>query len=146
MKILAVTPIKPGTILAPYSLSIERMVSEIAPCNRIREIDININRARLQSFVRNIYARAGITHILLLDSDVVATEDTLEKLKSAWKPGTTACAKTQGDTGHILASFALLHVDDYLQIDYLSEISCCQCTKVPNPFYVNGAETSEMKR
>lgn len=145
MKILAVTPIKPGTILAPYSLSIERMVSEIAPCNRIREIDININRARLQSFVRNIYARAGITHILLLDSDVIATEDILEKLKAAWKPGTTACAKTQGDTSHVLASFALIHVDDYLNIDYLSKINQCQCLKVPNPFYVDDAETTEIR-
>ena len=146
MHVLAVTPIKPGTILAPFDLGIERFVSEMSPFGETREASINMNRQRLQSMVRRVYAMRQISHILLLDSDVVATKEIFELLKKAWKPGYTACANTKGGaTTHVLASFALIGVNDYLNIDYLTNINQCQCQKVPNPFYVEGAATTEIR-
>lgn len=67
-------------------------------------------------------------------------------LEDAWKPETTSCAITKGTTeGHVVAACALLDKYDYDRIDYLADIRGCHCTKVPNPFYVDGAVTEEMK-
>lgn len=58
--------------------------------------------------------------------------------------GATACAITKGTTeGHVVAACALLDKYAYDRIDYLADIRKCQCTKVPNPFYVDGAVTEE---
>lgn len=42
------------------------------------------------------------------------------------------------------AACALLDKYDYDRIDYLTDIRKCQCTKVPSPFYVDGAVTEEV--
>ena len=47
--------------------------------------------------------------------------------------------------GHVVAACALLDKYEYDRIDYLADIRRCQCTKVPNPFYVDGAVAEEMK-
>ena len=110
-----------------------------------REERININRARLQEIFRRT-AWDTCSHVLLLDSDVVLTEKVYSLLEDAWKPGTTACAITKGTTeGHVVAACALIDKYDYDRIDYLADIRGCQCTKVPNPFYVDGAVAEEMK-
>lgn len=142
-KIIAATPIPPGGILAPYTLGLPRVVSEVAPSfHTTREREININRHRLQGFV--LSHRREYDFVLLLDADVVVGPEILEKLMAAWKPGTTPCINTKGmPTGHVIASCALISMEDYSNIDYLKDAQLCQCTKVPNPFYIEGIEAKE---
>ena len=103
------------------------------------EVNINMNRARLQRlFVAKHFQDFEL--VLLLDSDVEVTRETVEMLVNAWKPGTTPCANTKGHVGtHVVASCALVGRMDYAEIDYLARPYECQCKKVPNPFYVEGA-------
>lgn len=145
IKILAVTPILPGDLLAPYTLGLPRIVSEMSAFNRNREVSINLNRARLQSMVRERYS-SKYSHILLLDSDVVVSKECVDRLTDAWYSGTTACALTKdGKTTHVITSCGLLSMADYLSIDYLKNLSECQCLKAPSPFYVKGAVGYEVK-
>jgi hypothetical protein len=65
---------------------------------------------------------------------------------AAWKPRTTPCVNTKGEckTGHVIASCALISMEDYANIDYLKDAELCQCLKVPHPFYIDyegGTET-----
>lgn len=143
-KIIAATPVPPGGILAPFTLGIPRIVSEVAPSfHATREREININRHRLQGFV--LSHRREFEFVLLLDADVVVGPEILDRLMDAWKPGTTPCVNTKGGkTGHVIASCALISMEDYANIDYLKDAELCQCTKVPNPFYIDyegGTET-----
>ena len=143
---LILTPISKGAVLAPCSVPLPRLVSEMESYGTTREERININRARLQEIFRRT-AWGSCSHVLLLDSDVVLTERVYSLLEEAWKTGTTACAITKGTTeGHVIAACALLDKYDYDRIDYLSDIRKCQCKKVPNPFYVDGAVTEEIER
>ena len=142
--IIAATPVPPGGILAPFTLGIPRVVSELAPSfHATREHEININRHRLQGFVLN--RRRDYEFVLLLDADVIVSRDALGKLVDAWKPGTTPCVNTKGvKTGHVIASCALISMEDYANIDYLEHAELCQCLKVPKPFYIDyegGRET-----
>lgn len=141
--IIAATPVPPGGILAPFTLGIPRVVSELAPSfHATREREININRHRLQGFV--LSHRREYEFVLLLDADVVVGPEILDLLMAAWKPGTTPCINTKGmPTGHVIASCALISMDDYAKIDYLKDAELCQCTKVPNPFYIEGIEAKE---
>ena len=43
------TPILPGTIIPPCDLGVPRVFSEMGPVAMEREVNINVNRARLQS-------------------------------------------------------------------------------------------------
>lgn len=141
---LILTPISKGAVLAPCSVPLPRLVSEMESYGTTREERININRARLQEIFRRT-AWDTCSHVLLLDSDVVLTEKVYSLLEDAWKPGTTACAITKWTTeGHVVAACALLDKYEYDRIDYLADIRRCQCTKVPNPFYVDGAVTEEI--
>lgn len=142
--IIAATPIPPGGILAPYTLGIPRVVSELSPSfHTTREREININRHRLQGFV--LSHRRDYEFVLLLDADVVVGSEILDKLVATWKPGTTPCINTKGGkTGHVIASCALVSMEDYAKIDYLKDAELCQCLKVPNPFYVEGFEGKEI--
>lgn len=142
--VIALTPIAPGAILAPFTLGIPRMVSEMAPCGSgNREIDININRHRLQrKFLSN---RRSFDFVLLIDSDVEVGPEALDALLGAWKPCTTPCINTKGGpTNHIITSCALVSVEDYGKVNYLSEPGVCQCCKLPNPFYIEGIEGKEI--
>ena len=144
-KIIAATPVSPGGILAPFTLGLPRVVSELAPSfHATREREININRHRLQGFV--LSHRREYEFVLLLDADVVVGPEILDRLMAAWKPGTTPCVNTKGEckTGHVIASCALISMEDYANIDYLKDAEICQCLKVPNPFYIEyegGIET-----
>ena len=144
MAVIVLTPIAPGTILAPYALGLPRLVSELAPSVQGRERNINLNRARLQElFMRKCFPK--YEYALLLDSDVVVQRDVVDKLLAAWAPGTTPCAITKGDTeGHVVCACALIHRADYAKVDYLSDTLQCQCMKLPSPFYVEGAIAEEV--
>lgn len=144
MAVIVLTPITPGTILAPYDLGLPRLVSELPPSVQGRERNININRARLQEmFLRKCFPK--YEYVLLLDSDVVVHRDVVDKLLAAWAPGATPCAITKGDTeGHVVCACALIHRADYAKVDYLSDMLQCQCMKLPSPFYVEGAIAEEV--
>lgn len=139
MNVLVLTPITPGVIIAPYTIGLPRMVSELAPSVSCREVNINMNRARLQRmFLTKHFNEFEL--LLLLDSDVEVSRDTVDMLVKAWKPGYTPCARTKNVEGsHVVASCALIGRKDYIDIDYMSNPYECQCKKVPNPFYVDGA-------
>lgn len=145
MAIICITPICPGTILAPYSLNCPRLISEMMPISDARERNINTNRARLQHIFMSKYF-ADYEHVLLLDSDVVITQNAIDMLLNAWKPGFVPCANTKGGpTDHVVASCALIGRKDYSEIDYLTNPNLCQCRKLKNPFYVDGAVGYEFK-
>lgn len=144
-RVIIVTPIAPGSVLAPCDLGAPRLVSELTPSVTSREANINMNRARLQRmFMTRHFPKYEF--VLLLDSDVVVSKETVEKLMKAWKPGTTPCANTKGhEGGHVVASCALIGRQDYAEIDYMTKPYECQCRKVPNPFYVEGAAGAETR-
>ena len=146
MDVIVVTPICPGTILAPYSLGYPRLISEMSPIAAARERSINTNRARLQRmFVSKYFCDYEL--VLLLDSDVIVTKETVDKLIAAWKPGLVPCANTKGcETDHVVASCALIGRKDYSEIDYLKDPDICQCKKLQNSFYVDGAVGYEVRR
>lgn len=145
MDIICLTPVAPGTVLAPYYLGLPRLISELAPVPGLcREANINMNRVRLQhlfSKLKHIY-----THVLLMDSDVIIYSRDLDLLIQNWKPETTPCIRTKrGNTGHIVTSCALVGVTDYVKVKYLENVGQCQCNKLPHPFYIEGTEGKEVK-
>ena len=145
MKILCLTPVAPSTVLAPYSLGLPRLISELAPIRAAgREANINMNRARLQSLFIKANHLHEYSHVLLMDSDVVIDVDALEALKAAWKTETTPCIRTKQGDSHVVTSCALVGVSDYLKINYLDNINQCQCWKLPKPFYVEGFKGEEL--
>ena len=138
------TPIAPGTIVPPTDLGFPRVFSEMGPVAMEREVNINVNRARLQSIYRNkLYAKYKFVY--LIDSDVVVTREDLEQLAAAWKQGTTPCIITkQSASGHVVCSCCFMCGADYLKVDYMGKPRECQCLKLPNPFYVEGLKGSEI--
>lgn len=122
--------------MAPFTLGISRIVSELAPSfHSMRETEININRHRLQGLV--LAHRKEYEFVLLLDADVEVGADAVGKLMDAWKPGTTPCINTKGmPTGHVITSCALVSMQEYAGINYLERAELCQCLKLPNPFYI----------
>lgn len=84
--------------------------------------------------------------VLLMDSDVVATNDQLLKLIENYKDGCTACLRTKPtETDHVIGACCLLNGSDYLKIDYLNDSNVCQCLKLPNPFYIDGEKATETR-
>jgi hypothetical protein len=147
--IIILTPVAPGTIIAPCSLPYPRLISELAPSVALRECNININRARLQRmFMTQHYNKYDF--VLLMDSDVVVPPNAGDELLSKWKPGTTPCINTKGNTiDHVVTSCALVARTDYARVNYLEKLNECQCLKLPNPFYLDGIvgyETIDMAR
>lgn len=115
----------------------------MGPVAMEREINININRARLQSIYRNkLYSKYKFVY--LIDSDVVVTKEALEQLADAWKQGSTPCILTKPTaSGHTVCSCCFMCGADYLKVDYMNNPRQCQCMKLPNPFYVEGLKGSE---
>jgi hypothetical protein len=116
----------------------------MGPVAMEREVNINVNRARLQSIYRNkLYSKYKFVY--LIDSDVVVTKETLAQLADAWKQGTTPCALTkQSASGHTVCSCCYMAGVDYLKVDYMGAPRECQCYKLPNPFYVQGCVGEEI--
>ena len=143
--ILALTPIASGRLLAPYTLGLPRVVSELAPLPGVlREVNININRARLQGFFRRLYWDK-FDYVLLLDSDVIVGEEIVERLLGSWKIGSAPCVRTkEKEGGHVVAACCLLHKLDYDKISYMEKPNICQCRKIPNTFYVDGVRGCEL--
>lgn len=139
------TPIAPGTVVPPQDLGYPRVFSECGAVDLAREINININRDKLQSIYRTRLFKK-YKFVFLIDSDVVVTKDDLDKLRAAWKQGTTPCILTKdSDSGHVVASCCFMSGSDYLRVDYMSQPRQCQCYKVPSPFYVDGLKGLEVR-
>lgn len=95
-----------------------------------REININYNRHETQQLVKEQYSDADL--VLLMDSDVIATDEQLNALLSSFK-GTPLALRTKDfDTKrHICCACCLLKMEDYLKIDYINEyVDDCQCSKI----------------
>jgi hypothetical protein len=141
--IIVLTPIASGELLQPFP-SYPRIVSEMRPVHNSREVNINVNRSRLQHiFIASPYVY-DCKWVILADSDVVITESALQILVDNATERKTACITTKGTTvGHVVTSCCILSVRDYLRVDYLTEPRNCQCKKLPNPFYIQGAYAYE---
>lgn len=145
MDAIILTPIAPGTIVPPTDLGFPRVFSEMGPVAMEREVNINVNRARLQSIYRNkLYAKYKFVY--LIDSDVVVTKADLVRLADAWKQGTTPCILTKKNaSGHVVCACCFMAGVDYLAVDYMSNPRQCQCYKLPSTFYVDGLKGREVK-
>lgn len=95
-----------------------------------REININHNRHELQ---QKIKTRTDVDLVLLMDSDVIVSEEALTALVENFK-GTPLCINTKNPSAkHIYCACCLLSFDDYVKIDYINTyIDSCQCTKIQN--------------
>ena len=111
-----------------------------------REININYNRHETQKVVQEYYSDADL--VLLMDSDVIATDEQLNALLSSFK-GTPLALRTKDfDTKrHICCACCLLKMEDYLKIDYINEyVDDCQCSKIMRLFdvkYLDGYQAHE---
>lgn len=122
-----------------------RVFSELEPIAVQREVNINVNRSRLQEIYRTRYA-VKYQYVFLIDSDVVATRGQLSRLTEAWKPGCTPCLRTKvAETAHVVGACCFMRGSDYLKIDYMAHPHECQCVKLPSPFYVDGDRALEVK-
>ena len=101
-----------------------------------REININYNRHETQQLVKEQYADADL--VLLMDSDVIATDEQLNALLSSFKGIPLALRTKDFDTKrHICCACCLLKMEDYLKIDYINEyVDDCQCSKIMRLFDV----------
>ena len=139
------TPVLPGTVIPPVDLGYPRVFSECGQVDMAREINININRDKLQSIYRSRLFKK-YKFVYLIDSDVVVTKEDLVKLSETWKQGTTPCILTKdSDSGHVVCSCCFMAGVDYLRVDYMSQPRQCQCYKLPAPFYVDGLKGQEIK-
>ena len=137
--IIVLTPIASGELLQPFPCY-PRIVSEMKPVHNSREVNINVNRSRLQHLFTASRYFYDCKWVILADSDVVITEPTLQMLVDNATDGKTACVNTKCTTvGHVVTSCCILSVRDYLKVDYLTEPRNCQCKKLPEPFYIQGA-------
>ena len=148
MNIVILTPIPSNVVVPPLKLNHPRVFSSVSPFHVCREVNINASRARLQEYFRkNLYR--DYEFVLLMDSDVEIGQAALDVLLKAWRNGTTPCVNTKGvspkETGHVVASCALLSREDYMEVDFMRNPYECQCLKLPNPFYVEGVAGTEIK-
>lgn len=139
----------PSDVLVPsLELHYPRVYSSVAPFSRARELNINASRQRLKDYyMKNLELKYDF--VLLMDSDVVIDDMVVDMLLSAWKKGTTPCCNTKGmpaeKSGHVVTSCALVHREDYLEVDYMRSPYECQCLKLPRPFYVESVVGHEIK-
>ena len=143
---IILTPVATGTIVPPTDLGYPRVFSEMGAVSNNREANINTNRARLQHVYRSRLAQ-DYPLVFLIDSDVVVTREDLDALIDNWNGrGTTACIDTGNREGssHICCACCLLSGEDYLQVKYFDNVTACQCTKLPGPYYVDGLKGKEV--
>lgn len=115
---------------------------------RDREININYNRHELQKSLKD---RKDIDLVLLMDSDVIASDEQLKALLDAFKGDPLALKTKQYPTGsHICCACCLMKFEDYLKIDYINTyVDVCQCLKIASLFnvsYLEGYQAKEFKR
>lgn len=141
---IILTPIAPCSIVPPCDLGVPRVFSESGKLDLAREVNINISRTKLQSVYRTKLYR-DYPFVILMDSDVVVTRGDLVRLADAWEPGKTPCIRTKRAEGdHVVCACCFMSGVDYIKVDYMGNPRECQCKKLPNPFYVDGLQGSEI--
>lgn len=152
-KAMIITPHVPGTLIAPCMLPFPRLVAGQDYFIPVREQRINLNRAQCQRlFLRRYFNQ--FEFILLVDSDVVVTEEAVSHLFDEWKAGAVPCINTKGpgeiDPDHgVVTSCALIHRADYAKVDYLGNLGKCQCRILGDAFetfYVEGCDGFEVRQ
>lgn len=95
-----------------------------------RDININHNWHELREIVKKDYPDADL--VLLMDSDVIATEAQLEALLGAFDGRPLALrTKTFGTGNHVCCACCLLTFEDWLKVDYVGElVDDCPCNKI----------------
>lgn len=152
--IMIVTPVIPGTVIAPCELPYPRLIAGVEPKQKVREVNINLSRSYCQSeFLKHWFHK--FEFVLLMDSDVVIKPGIVDKLLSVWKQGLVPCANTksgafnQANPYHgPVTSCALIHRADYEKVDYLEKLCECQCIKLGRKFktfYVDDCRGYETK-
>ena len=132
------TPMQPGaldprviagaaTVSAPWAIA-------MAPadiCCGHREVDINLNRNRLQRMARGLGLH-GSDIVLLLDSDVIMPAGTAQALVAHLLESECICAAamTQGHTDHVLTACAAIRWEHYALIRFWQDADECQCKKI----------------
>ena len=113
------------------------------------EINVNHNRYQLQQKCKHLSDRYDL--VLLMDSDVVVTNESLNALMKQFN-GDPLCIPTKEtiDYSHICCACCLMKFDDWQQIDYINTyVDECQCTKIrrlfPNVRYCDGVVGHEHK-
>lgn len=160
-RVLIATPLKLGQLLHPAVVA--GVASQSVKADWIlstdsdgysgnREVNININRSKLQ---KQILAM-GLNYsdvVILLDSDVVMqSTDCIARLVTALDDDLIcAAAMTKpGDTGgHIVTACAAIRYSHYMLIDYMAKGRKCQCGQIAElgrVAYVPGVEAYEIQR
>lgn len=118
-----------------------------------REHKININRAGIQKLFKD--KKEVAKHVLLLDSDVLASEKNLNQLLEEYDGITPLCIDTKNKisdlkdfdetlsdeeilnmiSGHVVCACCLMPAEDWQKINYLDNPDICQCKKIKNAKY-----------
>lgn len=150
------TPMQPGaldprvvagaaTVSAPWAIA-------MAPadiCCGHREVDINLNRHRLQRIARGMGLHSSDI-VLLLDSDVIMPAGTAQALVAHLLDSDCICAAamTQGHTDHVLTACAVIRWEHYELLRFWDNADECQCKKIAQlgrVEYVSGIFCSEIR-
>lgn len=143
-KTLIVTPIITGEILARGYKYPRLVLTEKRLYQYGREICINETRAELQAIVLEKYMKS-FDIVVLMDSDVIVSDEDLDILISSVKHEHTACIDTKNEPWpHVCCACCAVTMGDYLAVDYMHKPNECQCLKMRNPWYVPGVKGSEI--
>lgn len=119
-----------------------------------RECNINKNRDNIQK----LYIEKGLKskHVLLLDSDVLVSEENLNQLITAYDGINPLCIDTKGRMNsikhwnkniteeeliekmsehHVICACCLMPTEDWLKINYIENPNQCQCLKIKGAKY-----------
>ena len=135
-----------ATVLAPWVIS--QANAEI--CCGHREVDINLNRHRLQRMARGLGLH-GSDIVLLLDSDVIMPHGTAQAIVAHLLDSECICsaAITQGRTDHVLTACAVIRWEHYELLRFWDNADECQCKKIARlgrAEYVPGIICSELQK
>ena len=140
--ILIVTTITSNTVIPPGGYKYPRIFGMTDFQSEFREVRINANRETLKTRIAHEFPFLDI--VILMDSDVVTDNDTLDYLVSQVSEGRTPCVYTKGDKAtrdsndHVCAALCAVTMKDYINVDYMQNAGGCQCSKLPNPYYIDG--------
>lgn len=116
-----------------------------------REININHTRHLLQQSLKDCDADL----VLLMDSDVVVTENDLKILLDSFDGKNPICIDTKPKfwdrEHHVCCACCLMRFEDWQKIDYIDTfVDECQCSKIrelyPQVSYCNGIKGYELKK
>lgn len=145
-------PLDPLVIAGAASVSAPWLISQATAeiCCGHREVDINLNRHRLQKMARCLGLK-GSDIVLLLDSDVIMPHGTVQALVARLLDSECICsaAMTQGRTDHVLTACAVIRWEHYELLRFWDNADECQCKKIARlgrVDYVPGIVAKELNK